>query len=244
MKHLNNLFVDLNHYIMTTKVQLHAELIGEADGKAKTVRRTGFIPAVIYGSGVTNKSIKVKKHDFEKAFHIAGEFNLLDLSIGGDKATKVIVKDVQRDGLTDNIIHIDFYQVDMAKKIFTEIPLNFIGESVAVKDLGGTLVKNMNTVKVSCLPGDLVSHIEVDISKLVNFNQFIRLQDLALPQGVELASATNEAVVGVVETKIEVEAPKPVEAVPTEGEAPAEGQEKEAKEKEAKAESKPAETKK
>ena len=230
---------------MTTKVQLKAQLLSKSDGKAKAIRSTGFIPAVIYGSGVSNKSIKLKKHDFEKAFQVAGEFNLVDLSIEGDKTTKVIVKDVQRDGLTDNIIHVDFYQVDMSKKISTEIPLHFIGESKAVKDLGGTLVKNMDSVKVSCLPGDLASHIEVDISKLESFNQFIRLNDLALPQGIELASATNEAVVGVVETKVEVEAPKPVEAIPAEGEAAATPEAgKEAQDKEAKPDSKQAEVKK
>lgn len=228
---------------MKTKVQLKAQLRGQTDGKAKTVRTGGFIPAVIYGFGVANKSIKVKQHDFAKAFQIAGEFNLVDLSIDSDPAVKVIVKDVQRDGLTDNITHIDFYQVDMTKKIFAEIPLNFIGEAKAVKDLGGTLVKNMDTVKVSCLPGDLVSQIEVDISKLESFDQFIRLHDLILPQGVELASATNEAVVGVVETKVEVEAPK-VEAAPVEGGAAVPDQTKEAPGKDAKpegkAESKPA----
>lgn len=213
---------------MKTKVQLKAELRDQANGKSRAVRDSGFIPAVIYGSGAINKSIKVKKHDFAKAFQIAGEFNLLDLSIGGDQEVKVIVKDVQRDGLTDNIIHIDFYQVDMTKKISAEIPLRFVGEAKAVKDLGGTLVKNMDLVKVNCLPGDLVSQIEVDISKLENFDQFIRLHDLILPKGVELASATNEAVVGVVETKIEVEAPK-VEAAPVEGAPAVEGQEAGAK---------------
>lgn len=228
---------------MKTKVQLKAELRGQSDGKPNIIRASGFIPAVIYGSGAVNKSIKVKKHDFEKAFRIAGEFNLVDLSIDGEQEAKVIVKDVQRDGLTDQIIHIDFYQVDMTKKIFAEIPLSFVGEAKAVKDLGGTLVKNMDMVKVSCLPGDLVSQIEVDISKLEVFDQFIRLNDLALPTGIELASTTNEAVVGVVETKVEAEAPK-VEAVPAEG-APVAGEatDKEAKEgqkKDAKAEGKPA----
>ncbi|MDO8668431.1 MAG: 50S ribosomal protein L25 [bacterium] len=230
---------------MKTKVELKAELRNQTDGKARVVRNNGSIPAVVYGFGVANRNIKVKKHDFEKAFQIAGEFNLVDLSVGGDQPAKVIVKDVQKDGLTGNIIHIDFYQVDMTKKISTEIPLSFIGEAKAVKDLGGTLVKNMDTVEVNCLPGDLVSHIEVDISKLEAFDQFIRLQDLVLPKGIELASTTNEAVVGVVETKVEVEAPK-VEAVPAEGApAAAEGADKEGKDgkegkKEVKAEAKTA----
>jgi large subunit ribosomal protein L25 len=83
-------------------------------------------------------------------------------------------------------------------------------------------------VEVKCLPGDLVSHIDVDISVLEVFDQFIRLHDLVLPAGIALAQETNEAVVGVMEIKIEEEAPKVEVAAPVEGEAPAEGQEKEA----------------
>lgn len=206
-----------------TKVQLQALSRAAANGKAKKIIASGFIPAVVYGSGKDNLNIKVKKHDFDKAFELAGEFNLIDLAVDGGQEAKVIVKDVQKHGLTDKIIHVDFYRVDMAKKITTEIPLNFIGEAKAVKDLGGTLVKNMDAVEVRCLPGDLVSHIDVDVSHLDNFDQFIRLHDLTLPAGLELAHETNEAVVGVVETKVEVEAPAPVEAAPAEG-APVEGQ--------------------
>jgi large subunit ribosomal protein L25 len=195
-----------------TKVQLKAQLRGQADGQAKVIRKSGFIPAVVYGAGVATKSIKIKNHDFERAFRVAGEFNLLDLFIGESKPLKVIVKDVQHDNLSGKIIHIDFYQVNMSKEIITEIPLHFIGESRAIKDLGGTLVRNMDTVKVSCLPGDLANYIEVDISKLDNFGQFIRLHDLTLPPGVKLVSVTDEVVVGAAETKVEMEAPKPAEA--------------------------------
>lgn len=196
---------------MTTKVQLNVQLRTKSEGQAKNIRAAGFIPAVIYGFGKDNKNIKVKKHDFEKAFAVAGEFNLVDLSINQALPEKVIIKDVQRDGITDNVIHIDFYQVDMTKKITAEIPLNFVGEAKAVKELGGTLVKNMAAVEVECLPGDLVSHIDVDISVLESFDQFIRLHDLVLPQGIALAQETNEAVVGAVETKAEEEASKPAE---------------------------------
>jgi large subunit ribosomal protein L25 len=201
---------------MTTKVQLNAQLRSESNGKAKKIRTTGFIPAVVYGFGKENKNVKVKKHDFEKVFATAGEFNLVDLSIDDAASMKVIIKDIQRDSLTDAIIHVDFYQVDMTKKITTEIPLNFVGESKAVKELGGTLVKNMDTVEVKCLPGDLVSHIDIDISKLEVFDQFIRLHDLVLPNGIALAHETNEAVVGVAETKAEQESPKPAEVAAAE----------------------------
>lgn len=215
-----------------TKVQLQANLRQETNGKAKAMRKVGLIPAAVYGSGMENKNIKMKKYDFEKAFQVAGEFNLIDLSIDGQPATKVIVKDVQRDGLTSNIIHVDFYQVDMTKPITTEIPLNFVGQAKAVQELGGTLVKNMDAVEIECLPGDLVSHIDVDISHLAEFDQFIRLNDLILPKGIKLASETNEAVVGVVETK--AEEVKPAEVASAEGTAPADGTEKPAVEEPAK----------
>lgn len=201
---------------MTTKVQLDAQSRSHENGKAKKIRNSGFVPAVVYGFGAGNKNIKVKKHDFEKVFAIAGEFNLVDLSIDGAVPVKAIIKDIQRDGLSGGFVHADFYQVDMTKKITAEIPLHFIGESKAVKELGGTLVKNMDSIEIECLPGDLASHIDVDISKLEDFDQFIRLYDLILPHGISLANETNEAVVGVVETKIEVETPKPAETIPVE----------------------------
>ncbi len=216
---------------MTTKVELQAQARSESNGNAKNVRATGFIPAVVYGSGASNQNIKIKKHDFEKTFALAGEFNLVDLKVDGAAPAKVIIKDVQRDGVTNNIIHADFYQVDMNKKITAEIPLNFVGEAKAIKELGGTLVKNMGAVAVACLPGDLVSHIDVDISVLENFDQFIRLNDLKLPTGITLANETNEAVVGVVETKAEVEAPKPAEAAAPEATAQAAKEEEKAEEK-------------
>lgn len=210
---------------MTTKVQLNVQL---RNGKAQNIRSAGFIPAVIYGFGKANQNVKVKKHDFEKAFAVAGEFNLVDLSIGEAAPAKVIIKDVQRNGITDAIIHIDFYQVDMTKKITTDMPLNFIGEAKAIKELGGTLVKNMAAVQVECLPDDLVSHIDVDISVLANFDQFIRLNDLVLPKGIALVQQTNEAVVGAVETKVEDEAPKPAEEAPAGGAEKTDAEAKEA----------------
>lgn len=197
--------------------RLNVQVRNENNGKAGKVRAAGFIPAIIYGFNKASRNLKVKKHDFKKAFAVAGEFNLLDLSIGEAAPIKVIIKDVQRDGLSGAVIHVDFYQVDMAKKITTDMPLNFIGEAKAIKELGGTLVKNMAAVQVECLPGDLVSHIDVDISVLASFDQFIRLNDLALPKGITLVQETNEAVIGVVETKVEAEAPKPAEETPAGG---------------------------
>lgn len=201
---------------MTKSVKLVAQSRSEKNGKAKKIRINGFIPAVVYGSGHKNKNIKIKKIDFERAFELAGEFNLIDLIIDEKDPTKVIIKDVQKEIISDKVIHVDFYQVDMTKKITTEIPLNFIGEAKAVKELGGTLVKEMDSLKIKCLPSDLVSHIDVDLSVLNNYDDFIRLEDLKLPKGIELVSETNEMVANVIETRVEEEEKKPEAEIPSE----------------------------
>ncbi len=180
------------------------------------------IPGVLYGKGVENKSLKIKKVEFEKAFSDAGESNLISLDLGTG-AVKVLVKDIQRDVLKHTFTHVDFYQVNMKEKITAEIPLHFIGESKAIKELGGVLIKDMDHLEVECLPGDLADHIDVDIAVLKTFDDAIRINDLVLPQGITAASHTNEMIAAVREPKVEAE-PTPVvaEAVPAAG-APAAG---------------------
>lgn len=191
--------------------------------KLGELRRSGFIPAVIYGAGHKNRSLKVKALDFEKVFARAGETNLVDLSIDGGKPAKVLIYETEKNGIKGKVMHIDFYQVDMKKKIKVEVPLNFIGEAKAVRELGGTLVKVIDEVEVECLPEDLVNQIDVDISGLNTFDDAIKLSDLKLPQGVVLVSQTDELVVQVEEVKEQVEeAPAAAEGQATaEGEAAA-----------------------
>lgn len=178
-------------------IKLKATVRNEENGKSKKIRKAGFVPAVIYGAGAQSQSVKVKESDFKRVFNLAGEAHLIDLAIDDKPSTKVIIKDIQKDFLKDNVIHIDFYQVDMKEKITTEIPLNFIGESKAVKELGGTLIKSIDSINVECLPGDLVDKIDVDLSSLNNFHDFIRLNDLKAPQGIELVSHSDEIVVSI-----------------------------------------------
>jgi large subunit ribosomal protein L25 len=167
-----------------------------------------FMPAVIYGKGLVTSSLKIKKSDFEKAFKAAGESNLIDLDFG-QGAVKTLIKDTQRDIMKGFFTHADFYQVNMKENIMTEIPLHFIGESKAIKELGGTLIKDMDSVEVECLPSDLVDHIDVDISVLKTYSDAIHVSDLTLPKGLTLVHHTNEMVAAVKEPRVEEE-PVPV----------------------------------
>jgi large subunit ribosomal protein L25 len=177
-----------------------------------------FVPAVLYGKGVVNKNLKVKKIDFEKAFAKAGESNLIELDLGGS-AAKVLVKDYQKDAIKGFFTHVDFYQVNMKEKITAEIPLHFVGESKAIKELGGALIKDMDTLEVECLPGDLVDHIDVDISVLRTYDDAIRVNDLPLAEGLVLVHHTSEVVAAVMAPKVEEEPVAPaVEAAAAAGE--------------------------
>lgn len=209
---------------MTQAIQLKAEERKNIEGKLEKIDPNLFVPINVYGQNFKNKHAQVKAQDLKKAYETAGESNLLDLQIGSEEPLKVMFRDVQVDPVKGIIIHVDFYKVDMTKTITTEIPLEFIGESNAVKTLGGVLNKSFNEIEVECLPGDLIDHIKVDISCLETFDDAIKMQDLNLPKGMALVSNTNDVVVSVVETRVEEE--PTVAPVAEEGAEKKEGEEK------------------
>lgn len=149
-------------------------------------RADGLVPAVLYGQKIDNQNIWVDAKGFMKAFKEAGENTIVELEIDGKKKENVLIYDFQEDSLTDEIMHIDFYRVDMTKKIEAEIPVDFTGESPAVKEQGGVLVKNIDKISVKCLPGDIPHSFEVDIAKLVTFEDRITVTDLATSDKVEI----------------------------------------------------------
>ncbi len=173
-----------------------------------------FLPGVVYAPDIETMMIKFKTNDFIKAYTEVGESSLLTLKLA-DQEFKVLVKDVQRDVIKDHFIHVDFYKVDMNKEVSTEIPLEFVGESKAVRELNAQLNKNIDFVSVECLPQDLVSVIEVDISALNEFGDSIHIKDLVLPSGIKVLNHPDDAVVSVTEPQIEKE-PEVVEEGKTE----------------------------
>lgn len=157
------------------------------------LRADGNIPAVIYGKGKENLNLTVNKIEFNKIFSKSGENSLIDLEVGGE-IKNVLAKEVQSHAITDEPLHIDFYEVRMDEEIETEVPLKFIGESLAVKDLEGTLITNKTEVAVKCLPANIPHEIEVDISKLATFEDSIQAKDIRLPTKVELLTDPEETI--------------------------------------------------
>ena len=154
--------------------------------KVGALRREGFVPGVVYGSGAESQSISIDQKIFEKLYDQAGESSLIDLAVDGQKPLKVLIQEVQMDPIYGRPIHVDFREVRMDQKITAEVELNFVGEAPAVKEAGGTLIKNFDSLEIECLPGALVSEFVVDLSKLKTFDDVIRVSDLDIPEGIRV----------------------------------------------------------
>ncbi len=174
-------------------IVIQAKTRSELGKKVAVLRAKKMIPAVVYGAG-TNQALTLEYVPFEKAFRQSGESTLVDLVIDAGKPVKVLVHEVQREPIRSRITHVDLYQVKMDQKLTVNIALKFVGESKAVKEMGGILVKQLDEVEVRCLPGDLVHEIEVDLSSLCSFDDVIRFADITLPKGIELMEDTQTIV--------------------------------------------------
>lgn len=172
--------------------------------KVQSLRNNGLIPVVLYGKDFASKSLSVKKTDLEKVLKTAGTSTIVDLEVDG-QTHKILLHEPQRDAVHSHILHVDFYKVNMKVKIHTEIPLEFVGISLAVEDLEGNLITNKDTLEVECLPDDLVNHIEVDISVLKTFEDLIKVEDLKIPEGIEVQDDKEEIIAQVTAPRSEEE---------------------------------------
>lgn len=171
---------------------LQAKLRETGKKARKTLRQDGMVPAVLYGHGIKNQNLSLVKKAFEKIYHQTGESTIIDVEVEGGKTAKALIQEIDRHPTTGDILHVDLYQIRMDEKIIHDVPLNYIGESKAVKEMGGILVKNLSTLSIRCLPGDLPSDIQVDISPLTDFDAHIIIADIKAPKGVEILAKPEE----------------------------------------------------
>jgi large subunit ribosomal protein L25 len=185
------------------KITLSAVLRDEST-KAKALRRQGLIPAIIYGRDSKNKMIAVDKIAFNKVFKDAGQTGIIQLKYG-EKGKNVLVYELEHHSVTGEINHIDFFAVKMNEKIITNVPLEFVGEAPAVKELDGTLVRQKDEVEVEALPGDLPQFIEVNIESLKTFDDVIHVSDLKVAEGVKIIDDAEDMVAMIEEPRSEEE---------------------------------------
>ena len=158
------------------------------------LRKQGILPAVLYGKGKASTALELNLLDFNKAYKEAGENTLIDLTVDGGKPTKVLIQDVSKHYMKDLPIHVDFYEVDLTKKVRSKVPVHFIGTSPAVREFAGILLHGMEEVEVEALPEDLPKNIQVDLSVLKQLNDAIRVSDLVVGENITILSHPEDAV--------------------------------------------------
>jgi len=230
---------------MTKNITLEAKIRTKPEKEA--IDKKDNIPGILYGRGFENVMVWLDRKKFNDVHEEAGESTVFKLALDGKDERNVLIKEIQKNILTGDPCHVDFYQVRMDEEIEAEVELVFKGETAAVKELGGILVKNMDAVDVKCFPGDLPPEIEVDISRIKTFDDYIYVKDLPVSEKVEIL-VDPETVVAMVspprteeeladlETEVKEDVTK-VEGVVKE-EEPIEGEEKKEEEKKEKIEEK------
>ena len=167
----------------------------------KVLRKNKKIPGVYYSYDSSNILFQMDESEIHSA--IQSGANIFTVNVGG-KDQNVIFKSVQYHPVTEKIIHIDLYGVDMNKPITIKIPIIFTGTAIGVQSQGGVLVTNLNEIEILCLPSEIPDNIEVDISE-IELGTGIKTGEIILPDNVELSTPEDLSVVSVTHVVVEEE---------------------------------------
>jgi large subunit ribosomal protein L25 len=167
-------------------------------GKAVShLRSAGRLPAVVFGHGLASIPVSLDAHEFEHVRRTAHSNTIIELKIDGKDVHRVLIHGVQVDPRHRRLLHVDLFELKSGEEVTVEIQLRTTGESYAVARLGGTLLHNIDRIKVRALPEKLPDSIEYSIEPLQDFEAAIHLRDLPMPDGVTLLSDPEEVVAKV-----------------------------------------------
>ena len=170
-------------------------------GAVGRLRTEGKIPGVVYGGGSAATPIEVDEHAFTLMIQrFSGENLMLQLSIDDAAPRRVLLKSLETHPITRRILHLDFHEVTLDRKVTVKLPLNLVGESKGVAQ-GGTLDVHLRSVVVQCKAGEMLDHLDVDITNL-DVGQHLQVKHLALPKGFRLVTADNVSVVTVLKPRV------------------------------------------
>ena len=236
---------------MAKEVKLTAQKrAGSGSHAARRLRKEGVMPAVVCDEKGHAESIQVNIREFERMLHKHGRENLiLDLTIDGGNARRVFLKEIQHDPVRGDVLHADFVEISMTRKMRVGIPTRLMGEPLGVSQQGGVLEHVLREIDVECLPTDLIDSIDVDVSAL-EIGDTLLVRDLKVDPKLTVLTGPDVAVATVAAPRKEEEVVAEVAAVEgaepevitakkegeegAEGEAEKPGKEKEGKEKEGK----------
>lgn len=193
------------------------------------LRRQGITPAHLFGHNIESQALQCDTVELKRIIAHAGATRLINLRITGEKRPKgVFIREIQRDVISKQLLHVDFYQVKMGEKMEVEVPVILVGEAPAMKAKGRMLAHSITSLHIECLPNKVPPQIEVDISILEEIEQAIHVKDIVLDPDITVHTDPEQLVVKVAEAVVKVEEVEEVveeeeAAAEAEAEAPAEG---------------------
>ncbi|MFH0847556.1 MAG: 50S ribosomal protein L25 [Chloroflexota bacterium] len=190
--------------------------------KVRLLRQKGVVPAHVYGHDIESLALQCETSQLQQIIAKAGTTRLLNLKVDDEKSPRsVFVREMQRDVITRQLLHIDFYQVKETEKIETDVPIVLVGEAPAMKGKGRMITRGISSLRIECLPSKLPPQIEVDLGPLTDLDKMILVKDIAVGPDVMVKTDPEQLVVRVSEVVIEVEEVAPKPAVEAEAEAAA-----------------------
>lgn len=169
-------------------LELKAEQRDVKGRHVKYLRQQGIVPVILYGRDVKSTPLQIEEKALEKVLDEAGTHQLVSLQVGNEKPYMTLARDIQRDVIKRNYLHVDFYAVKMDETVVAQVPITLIGDSPAVSQFGGVLTQGLDEIEIECLPSDLISSVEVSVEPLKELNDSLSVSDLVLPDNLKILS--------------------------------------------------------
>jgi large subunit ribosomal protein L25 len=177
------------------------EILGK---KVRFLRRQGITPVHLFGHGIESETLQCDTAQLQRVLAQAGRTKLVDLKLDkAKKPRKIVIREIQRNPQTGELLHVDFYQVRMAEKIKVEVPIVLVGEAPALKLKENMLVQDLTSLTIECLPDEIPASVELDLNSLTEVEQLIRVKEIILSEGVTVLSDPEHTVVKISSRPVE-----------------------------------------
>jgi large subunit ribosomal protein L25 len=185
-------------------------VFGKSNG---SLRRQGITPIHVFGNGIESLSLQCDSNEIKKIISHEGATRLIDIQIEKEKNPRsVFIREIQRDSLNGQLLHVDFYQVNKSEKMTAEIPIIFVGEAPAVKSKDNLMEHQLTHIEIEAYPDKMPPHIEIDISNLKQAGDTIHVKDIKFARDISTTADPDQIVVKIIKIKVaaEPEAAAPV----------------------------------
>jgi large subunit ribosomal protein L25 len=180
----------------TTPIQLTATKRTVTGKQVGQLRRSGQLPAVVYGPALGSQAIQLDTRETQRLLRRVHGAQLIDLTVDG-QMHKVLLQDLQRDSIRGDFLHVDFYAVDMNRSLRVRLPIHLAGVSFAVTSLSGVLVRGLTDLEIECMPADLIDSVEADMTPLKEIGSVITVKDITVPATIKVLSDPDDMVARV-----------------------------------------------